>query len=137
MLGVIEGVTEFLPVSSTGHLILASHALGFDGPVAGSFNVFIQLGAILAVVVMFRGRFRQLFQSGPCAGFRGLRGRKVLRAGNGQPGGVNQRGGRDAEHLVVEVPVGTEVRDAQTGGTRVRFAMTPEASPVSPANSAR
>jgi GTP-binding protein len=48
-------------------------------------------------------------------GFRGLRGRKVLRAGNGRPGGVNQRGGRDAENLVVEVPVGTQVRDAATG----------------------
>jgi GTPase len=47
-------------------------------------------------------------------GFHGLRGRKVLRADHGEPGGVNQMGGRDGEDLVVRVPIGTEVRDAVT-----------------------
>lgn len=48
-------------------------------------------------------------------GFHGLRGRKILRAPGGEPGGVNQMGGKDGEDLVVKVPVGTEIRDADTG----------------------
>jgi GTP-binding protein len=48
-------------------------------------------------------------------GFHGLRGRKNLKAGNGEPGGVAKRGGKDAEDLVVRVPVGTEIRDAASG----------------------
>jgi undecaprenyl-diphosphatase len=50
ILGVVEGATEFLPISSTGHLILVGHWIGFVGSRAESFEVFIQLGAILAVV---------------------------------------------------------------------------------------
>jgi undecaprenyl-diphosphatase len=56
VLGVIEGLTEFIPVSSTGHLLLASKALGLDEPFWGTFNVLIQLGAILAVVVLYFAR---------------------------------------------------------------------------------
>jgi len=59
ILGVIEGLTEFLPVSSTGHLILAGHWLGFEGENANTFHIVIQLGAILAVVWEYRS---QLFQ---------------------------------------------------------------------------
>jgi len=53
VLGVVEGLTEFLPVSSTGHLIIAGKLLGFEGELAETFDVMIQLGAILAVCVVY------------------------------------------------------------------------------------
>lgn len=58
ILGIVEGLTEFLPVSSTGHLLLLSHLFGFDSP-ARTFEVLIQLGAILAIVAVY---FRRLLQ---------------------------------------------------------------------------
>ncbi|MFM4990067.1 undecaprenyl-diphosphate phosphatase, partial [Aeromonas veronii] len=58
ILGVVEGLTEFLPVSSTGHMIIVGHLLGFEGPKAATFEVVIQLGSILAVVAVF---WRRLF----------------------------------------------------------------------------
>ncbi len=58
ILGIVEGLTEFLPVSSTGHMIIVGHLLGFEGETAETFEVVIQLGSILAVVVMF---WRRLF----------------------------------------------------------------------------
>ena len=60
LLGLLEGVTEFIPVSSTGHLILASHWLGDAGETAKTFDIFIQLGAILAIVWLYRARLARV-----------------------------------------------------------------------------
>lgn len=53
LLGLVEGVTEFLPISSTAHLILVGDLLGFHGPAGKTFEIVVQLGAILAVCVVF------------------------------------------------------------------------------------
>ena len=58
LLGLLEGLTEFIPVSSTGHVLLAGHFLGFDSP-GRAFEVLIQFGAILAILAwrgILRGR---------------------------------------------------------------------------------
>ncbi|HTM08329.1 MAG TPA: undecaprenyl-diphosphate phosphatase [Verrucomicrobiae bacterium] len=60
ILGIVEGLTEFIPVSSTGHLIIAGNLLGFTGEKASTFEVAIQLGAILSVVVLYWERFLRL-----------------------------------------------------------------------------
>jgi undecaprenyl-diphosphatase len=56
LIGVVEGLTEFLPVSSTGHIILAEEVLHFQGPPGKVFEIVIQLGAILAVCVLYRAK---------------------------------------------------------------------------------
>lgn len=53
IMGIVEGVTEFLPISSTGHLILVGNLIKFEGEFAKLFEIVIQLGAILAIVVLF------------------------------------------------------------------------------------
>ena len=63
-LGLIEGLTEFIPVSSTGHLLLAGHFLGFNS--AGrAFEVVIQLGAVLAILTIYAGRLWGVFATAP------------------------------------------------------------------------
>jgi undecaprenyl-diphosphatase len=57
LLGVVEGLTEFIPVSSTGHLILLVDLLGFQGPPGRVFEIVIQLGAILAICWLYREKF--------------------------------------------------------------------------------
>jgi len=56
VLGLVEGLTEFVPVSSTGHLLLGVELLGFEGPPGRTFEVAIQFGAILAVVWLYRAK---------------------------------------------------------------------------------
>lgn len=60
VLGIVEGLTEFLPVSSTGHLIIASELIGFNDERGKVFDIVIQSGAMLAVIWEYRGRFGRL-----------------------------------------------------------------------------
>jgi undecaprenyl-diphosphatase len=63
LLGIVEGLTEFLPISSTGHLIICSDMLKFNGEIASLFEIVIQLGAILAVVWLYRGKIISLIKN--------------------------------------------------------------------------
>jgi undecaprenyl-diphosphatase len=75
LLGVIEGLTEWLPISSTGHLAVTQELLGIGGPAADSYAIAIQAGAILAVLGLYRARFASVI-----AGIRGRdpEGRRLL-----------------------------------------------------------
>jgi len=63
ILGLVEGLTEFLPVSSTGHLIIAGHLLGFTGALADTVEVAIQLGSILAIIAFERRKIATLLSN--------------------------------------------------------------------------
>lgn len=65
ILGVVEGLTEFIPVSSTGHLILAEHVIGYAGRQARLLDVVIQVGAILAICWLYRSELWRLATSWP------------------------------------------------------------------------
>jgi undecaprenyl-diphosphatase len=62
LIAIVEGLTEFLPVSSTGHMVLAGELIGFKGPNEASLEIIIQLGAILAVCVVFWRRIWDVLQ---------------------------------------------------------------------------
>lgn len=64
VLGIIEGLTEFIPVSSTGHVLLAGHFLGFNSP-GRAFEVVIQLGAVLAILAVYAERLWQIISTAP------------------------------------------------------------------------
>jgi undecaprenyl-diphosphatase len=56
IIGIVEGITEFLPISSTGHMIIVGHFISFEGEFAKLFEIVIQLGAILSIIVLFRNK---------------------------------------------------------------------------------
>lgn len=60
IIGIVEGLTEYIPVSSTGHMIIVGDILGFSGEKESVFEVFIQLGAILSVLIVYRQKFREM-----------------------------------------------------------------------------
>lgn len=78
LLGLVQGLTEFLPVSSSGHLIITSALLGLTGEHIKTFEVVIQLGSILAVVVLYWRRFLGLLDWKKAEGFAGFRGLYLL-----------------------------------------------------------
>ena len=78
ILGIVEGATEFIPVSSTGHLILVQNWLGFTGEKANAFAIFIQLGAILAVVWLYRAKLISVALNWPHDAAARLTGKELL-----------------------------------------------------------
>lgn len=75
ILGIVEGLTEFIPVSSTGHLLLTNSLMGVEGKAANSFVIVIQFGAIMAVVAYYRSRLMTTFRT---AGQRGSDGQRLI-----------------------------------------------------------
>lgn len=65
LLGIVQGLTEFLPVSSTGHLIISGSILEFSGEFAKTFNIAIQLGSILAVIIIYKDNFKEYIRPKP------------------------------------------------------------------------
>ncbi len=70
-LGLIEGLTEFIPVSSTGHLLLIGHFLGFEST-GKTFEVLIQLGAILAILTVYSAKLLKILTDFPAMPARGV-----------------------------------------------------------------
>lgn len=65
ILGIVEGLTEFLPVSSTGHLIVFASLLNFGGTIRNTFEIFIQIGAVVAVILYYRSDLIQQVKTVP------------------------------------------------------------------------
>jgi undecaprenyl-diphosphatase len=65
ILGILEGLTEFIPVSSTGHLIILNEIINFQGEFAKTFDIFIQLGAILSVIIIYKNNFIEYIKLKP------------------------------------------------------------------------
>ncbi len=78
VLGVVEGFTEFLPVSSTGHMIIVGNMIGFTGETANIFDIVIQLGAILSVLLLYKERFLRFLTKDGWNTSKGLSGYHIM-----------------------------------------------------------
>lgn len=78
VLGIVEGLTEFLPVSSTGHMIIVGNMIGFTGELANIFDVVIQLGAILSVLILYKNKFERFFTKDGWNPKKGLSAQHIL-----------------------------------------------------------
>ena len=78
IIGIVEGLTEFIPVSSTGHMIIVGNMIGFKGNLAQTFEIVIQLGAILSVLVLYRDKFRRFFTKEGWETAKGLSGFHIM-----------------------------------------------------------
>jgi len=109
IMGVVEGLTEYIPVSSTGHLIVTGALLGMQGEKAKTFEIFIQLGAVFAVVWFYR---RKLLESvtrlADDAGARQQSEHASERC--------RMRAGAPRELVGAAWPVGEQVGDSERGG---------------------
>ncbi|MFH1224073.1 MAG: undecaprenyl-diphosphate phosphatase [Pseudomonadota bacterium] len=65
ILGIVQGLTEFIPVSSTGHLVITGEMLQFSGEFSKTFDIAIQLGSIMAVVIIYKDNFREYIRLKP------------------------------------------------------------------------
>ena len=120
ILGIVEGVTEYLPISSTGHLILFGDLLKFQGEKAKAFDIIIQLGAILAVVWLYWERFTALLQ--------GIRGAfkdplSVLEPGLKGAPGIFKLGLVTGPALVIGALFGSRIKEHLFNSTSVAVAL--------------
>ena len=119
VLGLVEGLTEFIPISSTAHLILVGKLMHFEGARAATFEIFIQLGAILAVVVVYWRRFLESSEFSPDQ--RICRPARLGIPVSHDPAGAGSRGGLPQRHQ--DAPLQPVQRgDRHGGGRRVDFA---------------
>jgi undecaprenyl-diphosphatase len=120
ILGLVEGITEYLPVSSTGHLILFGDMLEFEGEKAKTFDVVIQLGAILSVVWLYRARFLELFKG---LGSSMRDPASVLAPGMKGAAGICKLGLVTGPALVIGALFGSRIKEHLFNSTSVAIAL--------------
>lgn len=120
ILGFVEGITEYLPISSTGHLILFGDLLQFTGEKAKTFDVVIQVGAILAVVWLYWSRFMGLLQG---VGKTVSNPRSVLQPGLRGAAGIFKLGLVTGPALVIGAVFGSRIKEYLFNTTSVAIAL--------------
>ena len=107
ILGIVQGLTEFLPVSSTAHLLVLERLLGFDDP-ASVFTEMIQLGSILAIVWLYRAKVLDVLTGLPTRAARGQIGKYALVARSVHDAEAAAQATREgADFVLANVPSGS------------------------------